>query len=191
MPSESPLYRDEFACGRPNLLRMSREGGSMKKIALSVCLMNAFAGLVPPSLAQAQTQDTEAAELFAMSQVSEPSVEELQALQDLEQLDEHIRRTRIALLSTTGAFGLGLVLSIAGASQCRDDRFDGDLVCTTTGKALWGIGGSALIGGAVGMITSGILLGLRQRKRRGREREIRTYSERRLHWDLQSARLSF
>jgi hypothetical protein len=163
----------------------------MKKIALSGCLMNAIAVLVSPLQAQAQTQDTEAAELFAASQVSEPSPEELQAFRDLEQMDEQIRRTRIALLSTTGAFGLGLALSIAGASQCQDDRFDGDLVCNTAGKALWGIGGSSLIGGAVGMLTSGIMLGVRQRKRRGREREIRTYSEQRLHWDLESARLVF
>lgn len=163
----------------------------MKKIVLSVCLMNVFAGAVSATQVRAQTQDTEAAELFAASQVSEPSAEELQALQDLDRMDEQIRRTRIALLSTTGAFGLGLALTIAGASQCQDDRFDGDLVCNTAGKALWGIGGSSLIAGAVGMLTSGIMLGVRQRHRRGREREIRTYSERRLHWDLESARLAF
>lgn len=158
----------------------------MKSFAFSVLVLTAWTGFVSPAEA-----DTEAAELFAASQKTEPSAEEVQAFQDLDLMNEKIRRTRIALLSSTGAFGLGLALSIAGASQCSDAAFDGDLVCNTAGKALWGIGGPLLIGGGIAMLSTGIMLGVRQRKRRDQEHQIRRYSQRRLHWDLPSARLVF
>ncbi|MBW2402958.1 MAG: hypothetical protein JRF42_03925, partial [Deltaproteobacteria bacterium] len=85
----------------------------------------------------------------------------------LEDAKTRSRRARIGLYAGTGAFVLGIVLtavwvgkncsSDGGAYTCNDDAQPG----------LSGTGGFFIGSGAITMITSGIMLGVRNKKIRG------------------------
>jgi len=77
----------------------------------------------------------------------------------LEEIELRIRRARIGLLSTTGVFVVGAALSLVGAgtSSSSSNVYEDPLVVT---------GLSILVGGTVGMIASGIVLGVRNRELR-------------------------
>jgi hypothetical protein len=117
--------------------------------------------------------------------------------QDLEEVKERIRRTRIALISTSAAFAVGAILTGVGFSQCTrvtgsTSAYYDDLVCNTAGDVLLPLGGTISFFGFVGVLTSGIMFG----KARGRKREIerdirRSQYGRRLQWDTPSGRLVF
>jgi hypothetical protein len=116
---------------------------------------------------------------------------------DLDEATEGIRRTRIALISTSAVFGVGIILASIGASQCTAiDTIDGwhweNYICNNAGDVLVPLGGSFLMLGSIGMITSGIMLGVRKGKRRRMQQDMRrsTYGGR-LQWDVESARLVF
>lgn len=114
---------------------------------------------------------------------------------ELDYLNDEIRAARIALI-TTGAIGaVGLIVAATAASQCElyeRLNYESELVCTNRGNALLAAGGTIFGLAAIGMITSGIILGVRkgQRRRLRRETQSPSYS-RRLQWDLESARLEF
>ena len=117
----------------------------------------------------------------------------------LEDATEGIRRTRIALISTSAAAGVGIVLLGVAASQCQfvetvpRSRYDSDdLLCNRAGDALLAAGGTIFGLAAIGMITSGIMLGVRKGKRRRLEREMRSLQYgKRLQWDVPSGGLVF
>jgi hypothetical protein len=114
---------------------------------------------------------------------------------DLDEATEGIRRTRIALISTSAVFGVGIILASIGASQCTAfdtiDRWD-DYVCNNAGDVLVPLGASFLGAGSIGMITSGIILGVKKGQRRRMQQDIRRSSYGgRLQWDVDSARLVF
>jgi hypothetical protein len=81
----------------------------------------------------------------------------------LEEIELRIRRARIGLLSTTGVLVVGAALSLVGAgtyvvpSSGSSNVYEDPLVVT---------GLSILVGGTVGMIASGIVLGVRNRELR-------------------------
>jgi hypothetical protein len=77
----------------------------------------------------------------------------------LEEIELRIRRARIGLLSTTGVLVVGAALSLVGAatSSSSSNVYEDPLVVT---------GLSILVGGTVGMIASGIVLGVRNRELR-------------------------
>ena len=77
----------------------------------------------------------------------------------LEEIELRIRRARIGLLSTTGVLVVGAALSLVGAgtSSSSSNVYEDPLVAT---------GLSILVGGTVGMIASGIVLGVRNRELR-------------------------
>ena len=114
---------------------------------------------------------------------------------DLEEATERSRRTRIALISTSAAFAVGVVLGGAGASQCDEiRRSDGttEWVCNNAGNVLVPLGGTIAGLSAIGMITSGIMLGVANKRKREAERDIRrSYSGHRFHWDIPSGRFVF
>jgi hypothetical protein len=113
---------------------------------------------------------------------------------DLDEATEGIRRTRVALISTSAVFGVGIILASIGASQCTAiDTFDRwDYVCNNAGDVLVPLGGSFLGLGSIGMITSGIMLGVKKGQRRRMQQDMRrsTYGGR-LRWDVEAARLVF
>jgi len=63
--------------------------------------------------------------------------------------------------------------------------------CDTTGKVLTGIGAPLAWGGAIGMIVSGIMLGVRKGKIRRLDQKIMLTSDRKLQWDPSTSRMVF
>lgn len=106
---------------------------------------------------------------------------------DLESANTRIHRTRNALIWTSVVTGVGIILAGVGASQCQyfDNTFQNDqILCNTAGNVLLPLGGTMLGLGAIGMITSGIMLGVAKKRRRDIERDYRRSSYgRRLEWD--------
>ena len=115
---------------------------------------------------------------------------------DLEDADARIRRSRNALIATSATVAVGAILMGAAATQCEVFRnsltgYD-DLRCNSAGNALLGTGGAFVGLGAIGMITSGIILGVANKRKREIKRDIRRgYYGRRLQWDVPSGGLVF
>jgi hypothetical protein len=113
---------------------------------------------------------------------------------ELEDAKERSRRVRVALISTSAVFGVGLILAGVGASQCEViQRINQDeILCNRAGDVLVPLGGAFIGAGAIGMITSGIMLGVRNKQKREIERDMRRhYYGGRLQWDIPSGRLVF
>ena len=156
--------------------------------------------MVSPAAAQQGTSSDPPAEAAQPSVVitmsPNPGVASPDYLQyELEEATERSRRVRVALISTSAVFGVGIILAGIGASQCQVvQRFNQpeDLLCNTAGDVLLPMGGAFSAAGAIGMITSGIMLGVRNKQKREIERDIRRrYYGRRLQWDIPSGRLVF
>lgn len=108
----------------------------------------------------------------------------------MEELNNRVRRVRIALFSSSGVFAAGLAVAIAGATQC--ETINDQTFCNSTGDALFSASAALLSVGGIGMITSGIMLGVRKGKRRRLQRETRYYqSERLLKWDPETSQVVF
>jgi hypothetical protein len=127
---------------------------------------------------------------------NQPSSREGWMQYDLEEARERTRRTRIALISTSAAFALGAILTGVGFSQCTRVQVSApyydELVCNTAGDVLLPLGGTLTFLGFVGVLTSGIMFGKANRKKREIERDIRRNQYgRRLHWDTPSGGLVF
>jgi hypothetical protein len=114
---------------------------------------------------------------------------------DLEEAEERSRRVRVALISTSAVFGVGVILAGIGASQCQSvRRFNqpDDIICNRAGDVLVPLGGTLAAIGAIGMITSGIMLGVRNKQKREIERDMRRrYYGDRFHWDVPSGGFVF
>lgn len=117
---------------------------------------------------------------------------------DQRDLDEAARQSRVvrnALIGTSAAFALGAILAGIGASQCTSfTRPDGteDWNCNNAGNVLVPLGGTIAGLSAIGVLTTGIMLGVRNKHKRDIEREIRRrYTSRRLHFDEKSGGLVF
>jgi hypothetical protein len=83
-----------------------------------------------------------------------------------------------------------------GFSQCTRVQVSApyydELVCNTAGDVLLPLGGTLTFLGFVGVLTSGIMFGKANRKKREIERDIRRNQYgRRLHWDTPSGGLVF
>ena len=155
--------------------------------------------MVSPAAAQQVTlsdPQTEAAQPSVVIMMSpNPGAASPDYLQyELEEATERSRRVRVALISTSAVFGVGIILAGIGASQCQVIHgFNQDeLLCNTAGDVLLPMGGAFSAAGAIGMITSGIMLGVRNKQKREIERDIRRrYYGRRLQWDIPTGRLVF
>ena len=107
--------------------------------------------------------------------------------------DLRIRRARFGFWSSFGAAGAGLaLLTVAGIAypHCHDE-----LTCSSDdGRwqfALGATGSVMFLAGAVGMLTSGIILARRKKARRRYERDLASAGGRRIQWDLEKSRLVF
>jgi hypothetical protein len=114
---------------------------------------------------------------------------------DLAEAKERSKRVRNALIGTSAVFGVGVILASAGWSQCeviqRFNRSD-ELLCNRAGDVLLPLGGTFLAFGAIGMITTGIMLGVRNKQKRDIERQMRRhYYGTRFHWDTNSGHFVF
>jgi hypothetical protein len=105
----------------------------------------------------------------------------------LEELNVRIRRARIGLYATTGLTVVGIPLMIVGAQRCLAVTD-----CGGTYRRLAGAGAIIATLGGTGMLVTAIMLGVRKGKRRALERGMRFHSsERRIEWDLATARVVF
>jgi len=113
---------------------------------------------------------------------------------DLQEAERRSRVVRNALIGTSVGFAVGVILAGAGASQCTSFvRFDGrnDWVCNNAGDVLVPLGGTFAAFGAIGMLTTGIMLGVRNKHKREVERDMRRRYGSRLRWDERSGRFVF
>jgi len=114
---------------------------------------------------------------------------------DLAEAKERSKRVRNGLIGTSAAFGVGIILGSVGWSQCeviqRINQSD-ELFCNRAGDVLVPLGGTFLAFGAIGMITTGIMLGVRNKHKRDIERDIRRqYYGARFYWDPEAGRFVF
>ncbi|MGB5223113.1 MAG: hypothetical protein WBN60_18930, partial [Polyangiales bacterium] len=87
----------------------------------------------------------------------------------LEELERTSKRSRNALIGTSAAAAVGLLLVIpAASSQCSSVEVGGesDYQCTSAGDTLLKVGSPLVIGGLTGALVSGIILGVRKGKMR-------------------------
>lgn len=151
-----------------------------RSISSGVLLLVLGFGGAPHAAAQAQTE------------AAQPNP--LDEYLDLRLQDDNdgIRRVRIALLTMTGTFAVGAILSGTwGGLNCESN---GDVFRCDTSKqqALSGLGAFFSGAGAIGMLTTGIMLGVRNRQKRKTEELIRQKRQTaRLRWDVESNSLRF
>ena len=116
---------------------------------------------------------------------------------DLEEAIARSRRTRNALISNSASFSVGAILAGVGASQCEQITSSSvqtyeDLACNRAGDVLLPLGGTIAGLSFVGMLTSGIMLGVANKRKREIQRDIRrSQYGRRLQWDIPSGALVF
>ncbi len=107
----------------------------------------------------------------------------------LQRWEDKSRRARNALIATSATFGVSWVFLGVAISHCTED-FIG-YACDNTGDVLGAIGGVMFWGGGIGMIVSGILLGVRNKRVREVEREMREIQTSGFRWDPKTARFVF
>ena len=115
---------------------------------------------------------------------------------DLEEASQRSRRTRNALIGTSATFALGAILAGVGASQCQQITASYARPTTTSlqqrGRRIVPLGGTIAGLSFVGMLTSGIMLGVSNKRKREIQRDIRRSQHgRRLQWDIPSGALVF
>lgn len=115
---------------------------------------------------------------------------------ELEEANEGIRATRNALIATSALATVGMIVGATAFAHCEVIYYNSssqpdDLVCTQRGNALLAAGGTIFGLAAIGMITSGVMLGVRKGKRRRLNRDIRAREGAHLQWNVETARLEF
>ena len=176
---------------------LSRNFTSASKLA-PFALLFVF-GLSDPAAAGAQAatdgvdlspEAVAASAEIGLSRVGSRTLDEELARQ-LEDAKTRSRRARIGLFSGTGAFVLGIVLGAAWVGK-NCSNAGGEYTCNEDAQSGLAATGAFFIGsGAITMITSGIMLGVRNKKIRGVEDSIERHRTASAHWDLESGVLRF
>ena len=100
-------------------------------------------------------------------------------------LERRIRASRITLITSAVIFPVGAAVAAGAAAACIGDTLFGGN-CTAAENAGLGVGSVMFVGGAVGLITGGIILGVAKKRRRDLDR-----AKLGLRWDARTARLVF
>ena len=105
------------------------------------------------------------------------------------------KRSRVGLISASAVTAVGVALvAPALVKECvRITAATGvdDFRCTTRGQALLAVGYPLLIGGAIGILVTGIMLGVRKGKIRFLEDRIAYEKPRSIRWDPTRSALVF
>lgn len=162
-------------------------------LAFTLLLASPVSAEEPAAQAQAEAQVN--ASIVTRAPNQGPASRDIWFQEDLAAAEARSRRSRNALIWTSAVFGVGAILAGIGASQCQSittaNNYD-DLLCNNAGDVLLPLGGTLAGLGGIGMITSGIILGVSNKRRRDIKRDMRRASYgRRLQWDIPSGGLVF
>ena len=145
------------------------------------------------TIAEAEASPSASIVTIAPSQTSQEHWLEV----DLEEASQRSRRTRNALIGSSAGFVVGAIIAGIGVSQCQEvpkeqaNTYD-SLLCNNAGKVMLPLGGTIAGLSFVGMLTSGIMLGVANKRKRELQRDIRrSQYGRRLQWDIPSGALVF
>lgn len=164
----------------------------LASLFVAVALLAPTPGFAQSSAAAQQAQPDINASIVTTAPNQSAASREAWFQEDMEYANQRSRRSRNALIGTSAAFGLGAILTGVGFSQCQDIPNQSDLLCNDAGNALLGVGGTIAGLSAIGMITSGIILGVANKRKREIQRDFRRgYYGRRLQWDVPSGGLAF
>ncbi len=108
---------------------------------------------------------------------------------EVRRAEDQVKRARNGFIATSAALGLGLVFLGAASSQC--DQVNDQYVCSNVGKGLGTAGTISAAGGLIGMIVTGILWPVRQKKERDLRRSLHQRQPAKLHWDADSGKVVF
>lgn len=111
-----------------------------------------------------------------------------------KRLQASARRSRNALIGTSAATAVGFAMGLGFGAKCTEyvTPVGSDRLCTTRGQeAGLTIGAMMFTGGAVGMLTTGIMLGVRKGKLRRLDDQARVGKSRAVRWDLARSRFVF
>ena len=166
----------------------------MMRASMVVSLLLAVSGFAAPSFAQTSAPAGEPAVVMTAPTQS-AAARNVWFERDLEAAKERSTRSRNALIGTSAVVGLGAILFGAGASQCDWNSLSSnqdEWICNNAGDVLVPLGGTFIGLGAIGMITSGIILGVANKRKREIQRDMRRgYYGGRLRWDARSGGLVF
>lgn len=147
-----------------------------------------LAALTVSSVASAQQPkpDTSSASIITTAPGASPS-REVWFEKDMAEANARILKIRNSLIGTSAGFAAGLIIGGIGVSQCEVVSVPGeddDLRCNNAGDVLLPLGGTIIGLSTIGMITTGIMLGVAKKRRREIERDFRrSVYGRRLEWD--------
>ena len=169
-------------------------------LTLSVATLSVISWAATPASAQqagasAGGEGATSSPVVTITQKPPPSQEKWMQV-DLEEARLRSKRTKNALIGTSVAFGVGAIIAGIGASQCQvlssPNQYD-ELLCNNAGNVMLPLGGTIAGLSFVGMLTSGIMLGVANKRKRDIQRDIRRgyYGERRLQWDVRSSAVVF
>lgn len=110
----------------------------------------------------------------------------------LTDAQDRIRSTRNGLIASTAMFGVGWIFLGLAIPRCQTGVNDVDLItCTNPGYAHFVVGLTIAGSGSIGMVVSGILLGVRKRNKRVLERSVQRRGDKGFRWDPQSGSFVF
>lgn len=110
-------------------------------------------------------------------------------IHQFEDAQDRSLRARNGLIGSAAAFALGWVFVGVAIPRCA--QTNGGLSCTNAGSVHMTIGLGLTSAGATGLLVSGILLGVRNAKKRDLERALRWRRGARLRWDPRSGAFVF
>lgn len=108
---------------------------------------------------------------------------------EIRRAEDQVKRARNGFIATSAALGLGLVFLGAASSQC--DRVNEQYVCSNVGKGLGTAGTISAAGGLIGMVVTGILWPVRDKKERDLRRSLHRRQPARLRWDAELGKAVF
>jgi hypothetical protein len=145
-----------------------------------------------PASAQTSEPDTNSASIITTAP-SPSASREVWYKKDMEDANARVLKLRNALIGTSVGFAVGAVIAGIGVSQCQTINVPGqdydDVLCNRAGNVMVPLGGTIVALGAIGMLTTGIMLGVAKKRRREIERDFRRSAYgRRLRWDASGLR---
>jgi hypothetical protein len=159
--------------------------------AASASAQGSDAGQVtsPPAIVITAPPDGATAEVEAPA-AHQPWVTEDASIKDL---NRRVRLARIGLgLSAGVGIPVGVALAMVGTGDCLPDPAGpqaGAEDCSSRGLQVAGLVVFSVA--TAGTIASAVLLGIRKKQRRQRQRELQMPAQRKIRWDLASSRVVF